>query len=297
MHFIILFSCLLSVLSTLKYCPTISGACVHGYYIGDEDKTTTVMATHGSLSPFDPSTEDWTSYTQRMNYYFVANEVADGAKKRSILLSACGPTYKIIRNLVEEDKLDTTSYEDIVKRVKAHFDPTPSAIMERYKFNTRVREEGESVAAYVAALRDITQHCESLQDMLHDRLVCGVRHKGITNRLLAEKKLDYDKALEVAQAIESAETNTKQLQSTPPTAVGTPKVQLSTQPTATAPQVNRTTHPSKGRGQRKQTPTVRICPVTDADVMDILPPSASLRRQCVTPARRGGTLPECADLN
>ena len=193
------------------------------------------MATHGSLSPFDPSTEDWTSYTQRMNHYFVANDVADGAKKRSILLSACGATtYKIIRNLVEEDKLDTTSYEDIVKLVKDHFDPAPSAIMQRYKFNTRTRDEGESVAAYVAALRDIAQHCEY---MLRDKLVCGVRHKGITNRLLAEKKLDYDKALELAKAIESAETNTKQLQSTPPTA---PQVQPATQSTASAPQVNRT---------------------------------------------------------
>ena len=102
----------------------------------------------------------------------------------------------------------------------------PSAMMQRYKFNTRTREEGESVAAYVAALRDIAQHCEykeNLRDMLRDRLVCGVRHKGITNRLLA-KKLDYDKALELAKAIESAETNTKQLQSTPPTTTGTPQI-------------------------------------------------------------------------
>ena len=78
------------------------------------------MATHGSLLPFDPSTEDWTSYSQRMNHYFVVNDVADETKKCSILLSACRATiYKIIRNLVEEDKLDRTSYNDIVK---PHFD-------------------------------------------------------------------------------------------------------------------------------------------------------------------------------
>ena len=45
--------------------------------------------------------------------------------------------------------------------------------------------------------------------------------EGITNRLLAEKKLTYDKAMELAQAIESAERDTKQLKaaqatSTPP---------------------------------------------------------------------------------
>ena len=63
------------------------------------------MATHGVVSMFDPSTEDWTTYTERMKHYFVANDVTDAKKKHSILLSACGPaTYKVIRNLVEEGK-------------------------------------------------------------------------------------------------------------------------------------------------------------------------------------------------
>ena len=47
-----------------------------------------------------------------------------------------------------------------------------------------------------------------LQDMLRDRLVCGVNHEAITNRLLSKKKLTFDKAMELAQAIESAERDT-----------------------------------------------------------------------------------------
>ena len=62
-------------------------------------------------------------YMDRIKHYFVANNVADGDKKRSILLSACGPaTYKVIRNLVEDGKLDTTS-DVIVKLVKGYHDP------------------------------------------------------------------------------------------------------------------------------------------------------------------------------
>ena len=71
------------------------------------------MATHGSLSAFDPSKEDWTSYTDRMKHYFIENDVTDGDKKRSSLLSACGAsTFKLIQNLVEKDKVNTTSFED-----------------------------------------------------------------------------------------------------------------------------------------------------------------------------------------
>ena len=63
------------------------------------------MATHGSVSAFD-----------RLNFYFAANDVTTEAKKRAILLSACGaPTYKLIRSLVSEpDKLNSlTPYKDL----------------------------------------------------------------------------------------------------------------------------------------------------------------------------------------
>ena len=42
--------------------------------------------------------------------------------------------------------------------------------------------------------------------MIRDRLVCGVSHEP---RLLAEKDLTYEKAIEIAQAVKAAEKNTK----------------------------------------------------------------------------------------
>ena len=86
-----------------------------------------------------------------------------------------------------------------------YYEPEPSPIVQRYKFNTRNRASGESIAAYVAALRELAEHCDygaSLSEMLRDRLVCGVNHEGIQKKLLAEKDLDYDKAYGIAVAIE-----------------------------------------------------------------------------------------------
>ena len=116
-----------------------------------------------------------------------------------------------------------------MKLVKDYYDPPPSVTMQRYKFNMCIRSASETVANYVATLREIAQHCkykDSLQDMLRDRLVCGVNHEAITNRLLSEKKLDFDKALELAQSIESAERDKRHLKATQ--ATSTPQVHHST---------------------------------------------------------------------
>ena len=49
--------------------------------------------------------EDWESYEERLQQYFVANDIAEAEKQRAILLSVCGQsTYNVIRNLVAPKK-------------------------------------------------------------------------------------------------------------------------------------------------------------------------------------------------
>ena len=48
--------------------------------------------------------------------------------------------------------------------------------------------------------------------MLRDRLVCGINNEAIQRRLLSESKLTYEKALEMAQAMEAAMKNAQELQ-------------------------------------------------------------------------------------
>ena len=185
------------------------------------------MATHGTLSAFNPNKEPWTAYTERLHYYFVANEVKSDEKKCAILLSVCGPdTYATIRSIVDAETLASTSYEDLIKRLQRHYDPKPSFIVQRFKFYNRTRAAGETVSTFVAALRQIAEHCEyreTLKDMIRDRLVCGINHEGIQKKLLAEKNLTYERALVIALALESAEQGTKDLKSAATAATSLPK--------------------------------------------------------------------------
>ena len=69
------------------------------------------MAVHGMLAPFDPNEEEWVGYTDRLSYYFTANGITDGARKRAILISCCGPvTFRLMKSLVFPEQLDDFSF-------------------------------------------------------------------------------------------------------------------------------------------------------------------------------------------
>ena len=48
------------------------------------------MTTYGQIGEFHGEPEEWTSDVERLECYFVANDVADAEKQRAILLSYCG---------------------------------------------------------------------------------------------------------------------------------------------------------------------------------------------------------------
>ena len=181
------------------------------------------MAKHGCIGEFKPEVEEWPAYTERLEHYLTANDVTDGGKKRAILLSVCGPvTYGLIRSLVAPKKVTEFTYAELVEKVKTHYNPRPSAVVQRYKFNSRKRQPGESVAHFVAELRKISEYCEfgdTLDVMLRDKLVWGIADSRIRQRLLAEDNLDFKKALDMAQAMELAAEDSKELSASAPVAV------------------------------------------------------------------------------
>ena len=67
----------------------------------------------------------------------------------------------------------------------------------------------------MAELRSLARYCKfgaSLNDLLRDRIVCGINDENIQRRLLAEKTLTLDSALDIAVGMESARKNVTELQ-------------------------------------------------------------------------------------
>ena len=152
--------------------------------------------------------------------FFDANGIGDEsvdekAKRRAILLSVCGSKVYKLCDLLAPAKPKEKSYLELVKLIQVHLAPKPSEIVQRFKFNNRFRNEGESVADFVAALRNLDEHCEykdTLEMMLRDRIVCGIRDDKIQRLLLVEKELIFAKEYEIATSMEVTSKNMAVLQ-------------------------------------------------------------------------------------
>jgi len=175
-----------------------------------------MAATFGSIGEFEEGKEDWPQYVERLTHFFAANGIAEDEKKRSVFLSVIGPNaYKLLRSVISPAKPGEKTFQELVTAMMEHHSPTPSEIVQRYKFHSRFRKPGESIATFVSELRSLAEFCNfegTLEDQIRDRLVCGVNDDQIQRRLLSEVKLTYKRALELVQGLKMAAKNVRELQ-------------------------------------------------------------------------------------
>nr|XP_037290929.1 uncharacterized protein K02A2.6-like [Rhipicephalus microplus] len=171
-------------------------------------------SSNGSLEQFNLSQPDeWEDYAQRFEFFLEAQGITDAGKKRSTFLSRCGAaTFQLAKALVAPDQLKDTPYEDIIAALRNHLSPKPPELARRYEFHRREQGTGESVAAYLAALRTTAQHCNfvDLDKALRDRFVFGLRNDKAKRRILAKKEVSLACAVEEATAAEAIDREASQ---------------------------------------------------------------------------------------
>eukprot|EP00731_Ephydatia_muelleri_P017950 Em0010g1048a len=167
----------------------------------------------GHIREFELGTESISAYLERVQLYFVANDVAN-EKKVAVLLSVIGSkTYVLLRSLLHPEAPKEKTFDQLAKTLKEHLEPKPQTIVERFHFHRRNQEQSESVLDYIAELRRLSATCDFggyLNEVLRDRFVCGLSNEATQKRLLTEQNLDLAKALGVAQAMEAAQKNALQ---------------------------------------------------------------------------------------
>ena len=102
-----------------------------------------MAALFGQIKEFDEEKEQWTQYVERLGHFFMANDVESPERKRAILLTVMGPKcYKLLRSLIAPSEPNDRTYKELVDALQEHHDPTPSETVQRFLFNSRVRQPG-----------------------------------------------------------------------------------------------------------------------------------------------------------
>jgi len=126
---------------------------------------------------------------ERAHYYFIANR----QMRRSVHVLFCflavdlRPTKQFA--VGHRQTLNTAKFETLVENYHSSLWSKLSFIIQCLKLYNRTIATGGTIAAFVAGLQKIAEHCkykDILKDMLRDQLVRGVNHKGIQCKLLAD---------------------------------------------------------------------------------------------------------------
>ena len=95
-----------------------------------------------------------------MQLYFAAKDI-DEEKQVSVLQTVIeAKTYGVLHSLCSPALPKDKSLEDLIAKLKSHYNPKPLVIMERFQFYRRSQKSNESVAEFVADLHRLSQTCK-----------------------------------------------------------------------------------------------------------------------------------------
>ncbi|CAB3232298.1 unnamed protein product [Arctia plantaginis] len=143
--------------------------------------------------------DSWKKWKKGFQIYFEACEL----QKKSAVIQ-----LNIFLHIVGEqcreiiDQFKEITLEGVLKKLDEHFGSKKNLTVERHKFFIRNQQESETIDQYVFELKKLAltcEFCDLKDDLIKDRLVCGVISSAIRERLLREDKLTLYTAVEICR--------------------------------------------------------------------------------------------------
>lgn len=105
----------------------------------------------------------------------VANTMTDEKEVSVFLLLIGVDVCKLLKSLLMPDKPSMKRYAQLTKALSDYYKPKPR---ERFRFQRRNQQEGESVSDFVVALKQLSANCDfdaNFDDALCDKFDSGLR--------------------------------------------------------------------------------------------------------------------------
>ena len=179
------------------------------------------MTTYGIMTEFNENSTKWSTYRQRLTFFFEANSIESEEKKRATFIAVVGDkTYETLLGLLAPADPSGVVFIDIMNKLDEYYSPKPKIIVERFKFYDCVKSETETMSQYLARLKCLARTCSFgkdeegaaltpqavLEECLRDKFVWEMKkNTKVQQRLLSETNLAYAKTVKLASAMELAQ--------------------------------------------------------------------------------------------
>ncbi|XP_018395972.1 PREDICTED: uncharacterized protein K02A2.6-like, partial [Cyphomyrmex costatus] len=167
------------------------------------------------IEKFDPATQTWKRWLQRLEGFFKVFKITSGEEKVVYLLHYIGvEAFGVLCDRLDPDDPYAKSFEELCNKLGEYYAPEPLEIAEIYTFRKRMQKEGEAAQEYLAALQKLSLYCKFgnyLNTELRNQFVFGIKNPRIQARLLETIDLTKERALKIACAMEMADQGVNKL--------------------------------------------------------------------------------------
>ena len=161
--------------------------------------------------------ENWKAYKQRWENYIIVTQLDKQPEEYrfALFLYCIGQEAVKVYDSFDLAPEDKRKLVKIIDKFDNYAIGQVNETYEIYNFNSRAKQDGETIDEYVAKLRTLAQtcgFCVCLHDsLIRDRMVLGVADASTWKRLLQHSKLNLQESIEICRNFEATNSLIRQM--------------------------------------------------------------------------------------
>ena len=184
--------------------------------------TTSQLAPPSALCLQGTVSKNWKDFIRSYDIYAIASGVAtqDEEVQCNVFLHVAGPEAQRVHATMNIPSGELNKIGPLKEHFRKFCEGKTNIIVTRYTFNSAKQNCGETFNQYYTRSRHLAQDCNygSLEDeLLRDRLVCGISDDKTRAKLLQADSLTLQKCLDICRVSESSTAQVKTLNQAPNT--------------------------------------------------------------------------------
>lgn len=138
---------------------------------------------------------NWTIYAEKLEAYFLLNQVTDNEKLALLITGVCPEIYESIHIICYPDKYTEKSYDEIFYILNGQYlkSTTSSVFLHRKMFYKAKQESKETVLSWLQRIKGLSIGCQfgdNFCSVIIDRFISGLRSSGILIEQCGKLTLD-----------------------------------------------------------------------------------------------------------